>query len=224
MKMTDDSGYIHDVFYLPKEKRPIHDTKLSDPVSLSDILGKGQLKHQYDKLCSKRLSIIRVSRLIAEAVLRFDLRDRDPSPEDSVVFYISPENDLAPFLERVITKPKMPSAAVDDEDSSSRQRSLQLLKLGEILLQLGLPKSQRMRSPPLEPNGRRIFIKSAVSDVRANMETTFSNVIISCVNFSARYEDESKWCEESFNKRFYRHIVQPLKDIERDLLSHYHVY
>ncbi|KDN60079.1 hypothetical protein CSUB01_06345 [Colletotrichum sublineola] len=218
MKMIDDGGYSHDIFYLPRDKRPIHDTKLSDPVSLSDILGKGQLKHQYDKLCSKRLSIIRVSRLIAEAVLRFDLRDRDPSPEDSVVFYISPENDLAPFLERVITKSKMPSVAVEDEDSASQRRSLQLLKLGEILLQLGLPKSHRMRSPPLEPKGRRMFIKSAVSNVRANMDTIFSDVIISCVNFSARYEETNKLCEESFNKRFYRNIVQPLKNIERGLL------
>ncbi|KAK1599349.1 uncharacterized protein LY79DRAFT_586121 [Colletotrichum navitas] len=217
MKMTDARGYSHDVFYLPRDKRPLHDTKFGDPVSLSDILGKGHLKRQYDKLCSKKLSMIRLSRLIAEAVLRFDLRDRDPSPEHSVVVYISPENDLAPFLERVLTRAKMPSIAAEDDDNASQQRSLQLLKLGEILLQLGLPKPQRVRSPPLEPKDRRIFIKSAVSGVRSNINNAFSDVIISCVKLSARYEDTSKWPEENFNQRFYRNIVQPLKDIERNL-------
>ncbi|KAK2035956.1 hypothetical protein LZ31DRAFT_485153 [Colletotrichum somersetense] len=216
MKMTDDGGYSHDVFHLPRDKRPIHDTKLSNPVSLSDFLGKGQLKRQYDRLCSTK-SIIRVSRLIAEAVLRFDLRDRDPSPEDSVVFYISPNNGLAPFLERVITRPKLPSAAAEDGNNPSQQRSLQLLKLGEILLQLGLPKSQRMRSPPLEPKGRRTFIKSAVPSVATNINQNFSNVIIACVDFSADYEDTSRWLEESFNEKFYRNIVQPLKNMERVL-------
>ncbi|EFQ34298.1 uncharacterized protein GLRG_09442 [Colletotrichum graminicola M1.001] len=217
MKMTNARGYSHDVFYLAKDERPIHDTELSDPISLSYILGKGPLKRQYDKLCSEKLSIIRFSRLIAEAVLRFDLRDRDPSPEDSVVFCISPKNVLAPFLVRFLTKAKMPSIAAEVDDNASQQRSLQLLKLGEVLLKLGLPKPRRMSMPPLELKDRRTFIKSAVSDVRSNINNTFSDVIISCENFSAKYEDTSKWPEENFNQIFYRSIVQPLKDIERNL-------
>lgn len=217
MNMVDDSGYSHSIFNLPKDKRPKSDTNVGEPVRLSDILGKRQLKHHYDRLCNERLSILRLSRLIAEAVLRFDLQDCDPSPEDSVVFYMCPQNGLAPFLEKVIEKPKQSSIAVEDEDNHSERRTLQLLKLGEILLQLGLPRSQRMRSPPLDPNGRRSFIKSAVPGVRSNMDKKYSDVIISCVNLSALQSNRE--FEEKFQERYYESIVQPLRDLERGLLS-----
>ncbi|GKT49618.1 uncharacterized protein ColSpa_09799 [Colletotrichum spaethianum] len=210
MNMVDDCGTDHDLFCLPKDERPVSGDKSGKPITLSDILGSRHSKFW----------IIRISRLIAEAVLRFDLKDSDPSPESSVVFYKSAEHDLTPFLERVIKKPTALSYAVDDDEHSSRPRSALLLNLAQILLQLGLiglPTPEKLRGIPQNDGERRSYISEKALSTCSNMGDAYSRVILSCVEFSTW--ETHMYGDEKFKEQYYRSIVKPLKGMEEALLS-----
>ncbi|KZL64250.1 hypothetical protein CI238_00657 [Colletotrichum incanum] len=210
MNMVDNSGTDHHLFCLPKDERPVPGDKSGKPIALSDILGSRRSKFW----------IIRISRLIAEAVLRFDLKDSDPSPEDSVVFYKSAEHDLAPFLERVIRKPTAISYAVDDDEHSSGPRSVLLLNLAQILLQLGLiglPTPEKLRGIPQNETERRSYISEKAPSACINMGDAYSQVILSCVEFSTW--EKHMYGNENFKEQYYRSIVKPLKGMEDALLS-----
>ncbi|GKT65796.1 hypothetical protein ColTof3_13135 [Colletotrichum tofieldiae] len=211
MNMVDNSGTDHHLFCLPKDERPVTSDKSGEPIALSDILGSRRSKFW----------IIRISRLIAEAVLRFDLKDSDPSPENSVVFYKSAEHDLAPFLERVIKKPTAISYAVDDGEHSSGTRSALLLNLAQILLQLGLiglPTPEKLRGIPQNESERRSYISEKAPSTCINMGDAYSQVILSCVEFSAW--EKHMYGNEKFKEQYYRSIVKPLKGMEDALLSY----
>lgn len=209
MNMIDDGGHNHNIFYLPKDKRPAHGT--TDPIALSTVLSKEQgLQFSYGM---HNKNILHLSRLIAEAVLRFDLRDSDPSPEQSVVFYQPLRKGLAPFLKRDIRKPPHSSTVIDEEGNSSGGRSELLANLGNILLQLGLLKDAKTRDlPPQNLSGRRNYIQRAAPDVRTHLGPGYHAVIMQCMALSEHGGNTS--VDGDFKEKYYHSIVKPLKEME----------
>ncbi|KAF6824777.1 hypothetical protein CPLU01_10641 [Colletotrichum plurivorum] len=222
MNMMDENGFDHHLFCLPKRERPKDEAKGSHPITLSAILDPG--KHDRTRKSGRDtdgLWIMQLSRLIAEAVLRFDLKSSDGSMVNSIVFYKSSKHDLTPFLEVVIKKSDLTPNVIEDERYVSQQRSgrlLRLLDLGEILLQLGLYRQERLLKFPLDTEDRRSFLREKAPDVCRNMNIAYSSVIESCIRLSVMWEDPS-YLEEAFKETYYESIVKPLREMEKSLFK-----
>ena len=211
MKMVDNTGCHHRVFYLPEEQRSAYGVR-PDYTSLGDLLKK-QLHQQFDML-----RILRLARLVAEAIVRFDLRDSDAGPKDSIVFYGPSTIELAPFLEVRIVKPEH-AYSNEDECNNGHGRCAVLLELGEILLQLGLERDKELAPPPLDLDARRHYIVANARNVALGT-IRYSDIIKKCARFSAdRNKENNESNSETFRETFYQEVVQPLKEMEDQLLS-----
>lgn len=216
MNMMDENGFDHHLFCLPKRERPKDEAKGSHPITLSTILELG--KHDRTRKSGRDtdgLWIVQLSRLIAEAVLRFDLRNSDGSMVKNIVFYKSSKHDLTPFLEVDIKKSDLTPNIVEHEKYVAQQRIERLLDLGEILLQLGLYRQERLKCP-LGNQDRRSFVLKKAPDVRRNMNNAYSSVMESCIRLSIMWEDPN-YLEEVFKETYYESIVKPLRDMEDSL-------
>ncbi|KAF6809850.1 hypothetical protein CSOJ01_06681 [Colletotrichum sojae] len=216
MNMMDENGFDHHLFCLPKRERPKDEAKGSHPITLSAILELG--KHDRTRKSGRDtdgLWIMQLSRLIAEAVLRFNLRNSDGSMVKSIVFYKSSKHDLTPFLEVKIKKSDLTPNVVEDEKYVAQQRIERLLDLGEILLQLGLYRQERLKFP-LGSQARRSFVREKAPDVCRNMNIAYSSVIESCIRLSIMWENPN-YLEEAFKEAYYESIVKPLRDMEDSL-------
>ncbi|KAF6788204.1 hypothetical protein CMUS01_16407 [Colletotrichum musicola] len=202
MNMVDENGFDHQLLCLPKDERPRDEDKISEPITLSAILESS----------NTRLWILQLSRLIAEAVLRFDLRNSDDSMADSVVFYKSSKHDLTPFMELEIRKSDLATNVVDDERYVAQHLSQRLLDLGMILLRLGLLEKLKPRSL-LKEDKLRSFVREKASDVCGNMGNAYSGVIKSCIKLSEKCE-EPAYRGEGFKGTYYGSVLKPLRALE----------
>lgn len=224
MKMVDSSGCDHRVYYLPSDKRPCDS---DNPISLSTLLDpqywagrECQPEYRYGKLDKLRLA-----RLIAEAVLRFDLHDSDPHcpwDRDSVIFYRSSAKKPEPFLEVRIKKadPTLEPNTVGDHRLSLSSRRMVLLNLGVILIQLGLSEPQTLswwtHSAGLKES--REFILKMALETTSNMHRSYSDAVRHCATLFDSQEGKDLE-EQSFQESYYISIVQPLKELEEFLES-----
>lgn len=215
MNMIDENGFDHHLFCLPKGERPKDEDNVSEPLTLSEVLLSSK-RDNPGNYFRKRLWILQLSRLIAEAVLRFDIRNSDSSMVDIIVFYKSSKHDLAPFLEVEIRKSDLATNVVEDEFFVAQQRSKRLLDLGEILLQLGLRGKEKPRKARFEIQDRRSFVREKASDVCSSMGNAYAGVIKSCIRLSAKCEDP-RYLEEGFKEAYYGSIVKPLRAMEESL-------
>lgn len=210
MKMIDSSGCNHRLFYLPEERRSAYGVD-PDNISLRTLLNQ-KIHRGFDIL-----QVLRLARLVAEAVVRFDLDGSDGSPKDRIVFYGLPTEELVPFLEVVIMKPKCVS--LDGYNNSDDQgRCEVLLELGEILLELGLEQGEELPRSPLRLDLRRNHIIKHAKNVALGT-IRYSEIIKNCVYLTDETQKQDKNNGWGFREGFYQKIVQPLKDIEDQLLS-----
>lgn len=251
MKMVDSSGCDHRIFYLPKEKRSAYGAARPDGVVRLRTVLDQRYHEKFDTLW-----ILRLSRLVAEAVVRFDLRDSDRSPEDSVVFYdLRTAKEPAPFLEVNIKKPgfigiggtevagdrsngheEQENKEMDDDADLGRRHTL--LNLGLILLKLGLERGKEPTQMPMGGvEGQQRYIIKRATDARIG-SPKFPEVIKNCARFFTDnrskneedrhqnnngggsgiiYNDDND--DQLFRESFYQKIVQPLKEMEAQLLS-----
>jgi hypothetical protein len=77
MKMVDSGGFDHSMYCLARDERSAYGPQT---MTLEEFLQE----KKYRTLIKRRYSKLRLARLIAEAVLRFDVRDSDPAAAKNI--------------------------------------------------------------------------------------------------------------------------------------------
>ena len=166
MQIGDVSSICHRIYFLPKDKQPL---KPCESISLAKMLQARRVPEKIlkrSRMASREtqgmLWIVRVARLVSEAILRFDWRDsRCRWKSDNVIFYTPSQDCVAehgPFLKvnlestrghhsggttTTSTTANDNSSAIDNDRTpvmitNGDGHEKALLNLGFILLQLGL--------------------------------------------------------------------------------------
>jgi hypothetical protein len=193
----------HQINYLPPDKRP------HGSITLPEMLRKID-KETYKYKCNISWRIY-VSRLIAEAVLRFDWRDS----KRRLVFYEyelpGSKIEVDPFLEVIIGS----ISATDAVHSIFDDRRKALLNLGLILLQLGNLYVESDSVYDLSPDDQRKWILDRCSAFDTKI-SGYAPIVRHCATFFDN-EEENDMTEEEFEGRYYELIVHPLRQLEKKL-------
>lgn len=161
---------------------------------------------------------LRNARLIAEAVLRFELFEQsDLKLHKHIVYYRLSTALLEPFLTVTIPKNSQPSrrlSAAGESQQGIRVKWMQelLVELGVVLLFLGLsPKDMPLENWSFSTERGRLCIEEEAS--RTEMGINYFKVLVSCANFFQN-EQEMPCSVADFREKYFEKIVQPLQDAE----------
>jgi hypothetical protein len=217
MQMGDASSVCHSIYFLPANKRPL---EKCEPISFANMLRECKRPGMALKRGQDLVWIVRVARLIAEAVLRFDWPDsRCRWGKEDVMFYPSNNStqELEPFLKVEIESQEQTESAIDDRPMTNG-RSRALLNLGFILLQLGLFK--HIDAPPqyLDEKRTLTFMLGQIKTEDIKVSGGYLEIVRRCATFLSDIEDD-EMDELEFRETYYNFIVSPLKGIETELLS-----
>ncbi|KAI0449047.1 hypothetical protein F5B21DRAFT_75719 [Xylaria acuta] len=233
MKMVDNGGCDHSIYYLAEGERVAYG---ANNITLDDLLQKRHTQ-RYRTLLPK-FSKLRLSRLIAEAVLRFDLRDSDPRPENSIYvhglglkgasrggelpsLFINDHNLPALFLEITLKKQhestSSPGVLANDNNgrgNGTTGRENVLVDLGMILLRISVESDDKLelKRVPSSLSGRRKFISENSGESKIGGH--YSQVVRNCAWF---FEGDEVMTDEQFRDKFFLEIVQPLKRLENSI-------
>lgn len=221
IKMTDSTVGDHRMFYLPRSKF----REKVKSISLGEAI-KHKL-HQRSQASGTVLWVTRTARLVAEAVIRFDLRDNDGTLEESIVFHeavpIKLDSLTSPFLEVKLEKTMSFSHGVAIDTDYQQQwkgepRRHVLLDLGVILVQLGTRRDDvnSLGTPPTGPDARQRFIIAHARKTQIGVSDQYAGAVRSCASLFKNAEVAG---EEEFLGSFLKRIVQPLRDCERKMRS-----
>lgn len=218
IKMTDSSGCDYRIYYLPQAKRSAYGARAKD-ITLRQVLN-----NRHDKKYKRSwnlLWIVRLARLVAEAVVRFDLRNSDTPPDESIVFYGVDKKDsdwfLSPFLEVKIKKPKTPTSSLeavrgtDLHQPPAPERHHVLLNLGLILLQLGTKRDTKLEKPPAGPDDIQNYISLNANKTATGVHQKYADAVQNCAWF---FGNQKAMEETVFRDKFFKKILQPLKYCE----------
>ncbi|KXH52989.1 hypothetical protein CSAL01_12107 [Colletotrichum salicis] len=144
--------------------------------------------------------VVRTARQIAEAVIRFDIRDCDvdQSLDASIVFHSerlqSPtgsfqqsEPSFQPFLEVKFKGTATASLRCLDSctDSEGQERRVErrhiLLELGFLLLQLGVSRYDELDKARTDPSKKRKFIIDQAGKIASRLDAKYAKAIQNCV-------------------------------------------
>lgn len=221
IKMSDSTVGDHQMFYLARSTY----REGAKSISLGDAI-KHKL-HQRSKVPSGTLLwVAQTARLVAEAVVRFDLRDNDGTLEESIVFHKSGPIKLdyltSPSLEvklkRAIMSPS--NRAVIDSDRQQQwrwePRRHVLLNLGVVLVQLGTHRDDAhdLEIPPNGPEAKRSFIMSHATKTQTGVSKEYACAVRGCALLSSNSEVAGA---EEFLESFLKMVVQPLRHCEEIL-------
>ncbi|KAI0904698.1 hypothetical protein F4823DRAFT_614099 [Ustulina deusta] len=239
MKMADSSGCEHSIFYLAQEERSMYGAK---SITLDELLrSRHEAKHR--SFLGGLFSKLRLARVIAEAMLRFDLRDSDRAPEKSIFVHgLSAKRTagysvagLAPFsvdamkpglflaitLEKqqqqcIATVPSAGSLGASSNEGAGKAagRASVLVNLGMILLRIGTERDDQLDHAPMGSDQMREFISANAEKTQIN--PLYADAVRACAWF---FEDDDVTTDEVFRDRFFSKIVQPLKFCERLILQ-----
>ncbi|KAI8956057.1 hypothetical protein F4801DRAFT_525208 [Xylaria longipes] len=238
MKMVDSGGVDHSMYYLAQEERSAYGLK---NITLDELLANRQ-QPKYRPLMASRYSKLRLARLIAEAVLRFDLRDSDPAAVKNIFVHglgvkgaggiayqsLFADDVNLPSLFLAITLKKQqeqasPSTSLlikPDEGSGkdTARREQVLVDLGMILLRIGVDCDNqldlRIDQVPVDLDERRRFISASAACIQLN--SLYIEAVQNCALF---LESDAVMTDEVFRDKFFCGIVQPLKLSEKAILQ-----
>lgn len=220
VKITDSNIGDHQMFYLPRSTY----RKKTKNISLGEAIRHKLQRSQEPS--GTLLWVARTARLVAEAVVRFDLRDDDGTLEDSIVFHEASPVELDahtwPFIKIKLEKTNTPlstGAAIDINDQQQwrwETRRHVLLNLGIVLVQLGTHRDDvnDLQIPPTGPEAKQGFIMSHVRRTQKGMSEKYASAVQSCASLFSTAEVAG---EEEFLKRFLEMVIQPLKECEETL-------
>lgn len=219
MKLTD-MVCDHSIYYLSQETRSAYGATAKG-LTLCKTFDNWHQK-KYERFWNL-LWIVRLARLAAEAVLRFDLRDSDPHPQEIIVFYGADKKDsemhLSPFLEVKIER-SGPQGLSDtggetddgaDQSNHQPKRQQVLLNLGNILLQLGVKRDVKLGRAPSGPDQMKEYINKHADKTITGVHQKYADAVRSCTRF---YGKEKAMGESAFRESFFKLIIEPLKDCE----------
>jgi hypothetical protein len=237
MKIVDNGGCGHNIYYLAQEERLAYGVRY---MTLDKLL-KNRRSHRYCTALTSLFSRLRLARLIAEAVLRFDLRDSDPAPDKNIYVHglgskgagagggylslVNGHNLPALFLAIRLEKqehsflgaPSVGFLGSENMGGSNETagRENVLVNLGTILLRIGVESDDKLQlnqAPMGLDWGRRFISENAAETEIGN---AYANVVRNCARF---FEDNEFMTDELFRDKFFSTIVLPLKHCEKSIL------
>lgn len=222
IKMTDSTVGDHRMFYLSR----LTYRGGAKRISLGEAI-KHKLDQRPRKLSGTLHWVARTARLIAEAVVRFDLRDDGGTLEESIVFHgagpIVLDHLISPFIEVKLEKASnslLAGAASNTEHQQQwrwEPRRHVLLNLGVILVQLGTHRedASSLGTPPTGPKAKQGFILSHAAKTRRGVDVKYEGAVRSCASL---FDNSKVAGEEVFLESFLKMVVQPLRDCEENLV------
>lgn len=227
IRISDNSGCDLRIFYLP---RSFH-TEEAQKTTLGAAIGH-KLKRKPQKGSGSLHWIVTTARLVAEAVVRFDLRDKDESLENCIIFHEASASTLhsksAPSMEVKIERANSsvssePDQLIDNGTQAHRgSRKHVLLNLGIVLLQLGTHRDliDDLDAPPPGPEDKQFYIIRNAGKAAKGVNETYANAVRNCARL---FGDKGTTAEDNFLDSFLRTVLQPLRDCEKALCTHGHL-
>ncbi|KAK1703435.1 uncharacterized protein BDZ83DRAFT_772781 [Colletotrichum acutatum] len=223
MTISDSAGCDLRLFYLPR----LFHTEEAQKTTLRAAI-KHKLEKKPQKGCGSLHWIAKTARLVAEAVVRFDLRDDNKPLQDIIIFHEPNASDLhssaAPSLEIMFNEASLsptneaPPHMQDRHRVHKWSRKHTLLELGIVLLQLGTHRDdvEDLPAPPIGPEAKQSYIRSHAEKAVNGVSEGFAGAVRNCA-ILFDHDDAAK--EDEFLGRFLKMVLQPLRDCEKTLCT-----